>query len=181
MRAWAWFSSTWTLRLLERRFSSNIYIVSRLLDMASFITQHISLSFVALAKDVERSQLALLFSLFPYRILKVLYTEPISSTHLTRGGLGVSSMFILISSIKSWYHGLSGFSMLPDISNCRFHPVEKPLSDTTKPTWEIYLYNFLPRSTICQGFLVKWTDRIFKYFYDVGLQLTFSLSILGLF
>lgn len=116
MRAWAWFLSTWTLRLLKRRFSSNIYIVSRLLEMASFITQHISLSFVALAKDVERSQLALLFSLFPYSILKVLYTEPISSTHLTRGGLGVSSMFILLSSIKSWYHGLSGFSMLPEKS-----------------------------------------------------------------
>lgn len=116
MRAWAWFSSTWTLRLLERRFSSNIYIISRLLDMASFITQHISLSFLALAKDVERSQLALLFSLFPYSILKVLYPEPISSTHLTRSGLGVSSMYILISSINSWYHGLSGFSMLPDKS-----------------------------------------------------------------
>lgn len=118
----------------------NIHIVYGLPEMASFTTQHISLSFVALAKDVERSQRASLFSLFlSLQYFKGLYTEPVSSIHLTRGGLGVSSMFILISSMIPWTFRVLNASRRI-FSNCRFHPVEKPPSGTTKPIQEIYLY-----------------------------------------
>lgn len=156
MRAWAWFSSTWTLRLLERRFSSNIYIVSRLLEMASFITQPHFFVFCSFGQRCGKK---------PAGIVIFLVSLQYFESFIYRANKFQTPHKRWLGSLKYVYLDKFYKQLIPRafrvlnasrqvFSNCRFHPVEKPLSDTTKPTWEIYLYNFLPRSTICQGFLV---------------------------